>query len=68
MSRWDPKEHKSSVLSTLEEAAIVSLRVQAPLPLDEVYVVLKVISRIQLRQAAQGITLQNAFRSDPADQ
>ena len=36
-----PKEKKSTVLSALEEAAIVSLRVQALLPLDDVYVALK---------------------------
>lgn len=36
-----PKERRSSVLSALEEAAIVSLRVQARLPLDDVYIALK---------------------------
>ena len=36
-----PKEQKSTVLSALEEAAIVALRVQARLPLDDVYVALK---------------------------
>jgi hypothetical protein len=36
-----PKEAKSTVLSALEEAAIVSLRVQARLPLDDVYIALK---------------------------
>ncbi|QNQ63379.1 IS481 family transposase [Brucella sp. 6810] len=36
-----PKVHKSTVLSAVEEAAIVSLRVQARLPLDDVYIALK---------------------------
>ena len=36
-----PKERRSSVLSALEEAAIVALRVQARLPLDDVFVALK---------------------------
>lgn len=36
-----PKERRSTVLSALEEAAIVSLRVQARLPLDDVYIALK---------------------------
>lgn len=36
-----PKERRSSVLSVIEEAAIVALRAQARLPLDDVYVALK---------------------------
>lgn len=36
-----PKERRSSMLSPMEEAAIVALRVQARLPLDDVYVALK---------------------------
>ena len=36
-----PKLRRSSVLSAMEEAAIVALRVQARLPLDDVYVALK---------------------------
>jgi transposase InsO family protein len=36
-----PKERRSSVLSAIEEAAIVALRVQARLPLDDVFVALK---------------------------
>ncbi|MCZ0736813.1 IS481 family transposase [Phreatobacter sp. AB_2022a] len=36
-----PKESHSSVLSAIEEAAIVALRVQARLPLDDVFVALK---------------------------
>ena len=36
-----PKERRSSVLSAMEEAAIVALRVQARLPLDDVYIALK---------------------------
>lgn len=36
-----PKERRSSVLSAVEEAAIVALRVQARLPLDDVFVALK---------------------------
>jgi hypothetical protein len=37
-----PKERRSSVLSAIEEAAIVALRVQARLPLDDVFVALGV--------------------------
>ncbi len=36
-----PKERRSTVLSTMEEAAIVALRVQARLPLDDICVALK---------------------------
>jgi len=36
-----PKERRSSTLSAIEEAAIVALRVQARLPLDDVFVALK---------------------------
>jgi hypothetical protein len=36
-----PKERRSTVLSPIEEAAIVSLRRQARLPLDDVYIALK---------------------------
>jgi len=36
-----PKERRSTVLSPMEEAAIVALRVQARLPLDDVFVALK---------------------------
>jgi len=36
-----PKERRSSVLSAMEEAAIVALRVQARLPLDDVFIALK---------------------------
>ena len=36
-----PKERRSTVLSPMEEAAIVALRVQAHLPLDDVYIALK---------------------------
>lgn len=36
-----PKERRSTVLSEMEEAAIVALRVQARLPLDDVYIALK---------------------------
>ncbi|WP_199556517.1 IS481 family transposase, partial [Sandaracinobacteroides hominis] len=36
-----PKERRSSVLSPMEEAAIVALRVQARLPLDDVFVALR---------------------------
>lgn len=42
-----PKERHSSTLSAIEEAAIVALRVQARLPLDDVFVALKdVIPRL----------------------
>lgn len=33
-----PKERRSSVLSAIEEAAIVALRVEARLPLDDVFI------------------------------
>ncbi len=36
-----PRERRSTVLSLMEEAAIVALRVQARLPLDDVYIALK---------------------------
>lgn len=36
-----PKERRSTVLSPMEEAAIVALRVQVRLPLDDVYIALK---------------------------
>jgi len=36
-----PKERKSSVLSELEEAAVIAFRVQTRLPLDDVFVALK---------------------------
>ena len=36
-----PKERRSTVLSPMDEAAIVTLRVQARLPLDDVFVALK---------------------------
>ena len=36
-----PRERRSSVLSAVEEAAIVALRVQARLPLDDVFLALK---------------------------
>lgn len=36
-----PKERRSTVLSPMEEAAIVALRVQARLPLDDVFTALK---------------------------
>jgi transposase-like protein len=35
------KERRSTVLTPMKEAAIVALRVQARLPLDDVYVALK---------------------------
>ena len=36
-----PKERCSTVLAPVEKAAIVALRVQALLPLDDVYIALK---------------------------
>lgn len=36
-----PKERRSTVLSPIEEAAIVALRVRARLPLDNLYIALK---------------------------
>jgi hypothetical protein len=36
-----PKVRRSTVQTLIEEAAIVALRVQARLPLDDVYIALK---------------------------
>ena len=36
-----PKERRSTVLSPMEETAIVALRIRARLPLDDVYIALK---------------------------
>lgn len=41
-----PKERHSTVLSPMEEAAIVALRVQARLPLDDVYIAKDVIPHL----------------------
>jgi len=67
-----PTERKSTVLSALEEAAIVSLRVQARLPLDDVYIALKDViphlSRSSLHRCLQrhGISrLPKADREKP---
>lgn len=52
-----PKERCSTVLSPMEEAAIVALRVQARLPLDDVYITLKDViphlTRSSLRRCLQ---------------
>jgi len=57
-----PKECRSTVLSALEEAAIVSLRVQARLPLDDVYIALKDViphlSRSSLHRCLVGSSLK----------
>ncbi|MDQ1199110.1 hypothetical protein QE435_004867 [Rhizobium sp. SORGH_AS 787] len=55
-----PKERRSTVLSALEEAAIVSLRVQARLPLDDVCIALKDVIHICPAQAC--ITACSASR------
>jgi len=67
-----PKERHSTVLSPMEEAAIVALRVQARLPLDDVYIVLKDViphlSRSSLHRCLQrhGISrLPKADREKP---
>jgi transposase InsO family protein len=67
-----PKERRSTVLSALEEAAVVSLRVQARLPLDDVYIALKDViphlSRSSLHRCLQrhGISrLPKADREKP---
>lgn len=52
-----PKERRSSVLSAIEEAAIGALRVQARLPLDDVFVALKDViphlTRLSLHRCLQ---------------
>ena len=67
-----PKERRSSVLSAIEEAAIVALRVQARLPLDDVFIALKDViphlTRSSLHRCLQrhGISrLPNADREKP---
>ncbi len=67
-----PKERRSTVLSPMEEAAIVALRVQARLPLDDVYIALKDViphlSRSSLHRCLQrhGISrLPKADREKP---
>lgn len=67
-----PRERRSTVLSPMEEAAIVALRVQARLPLDDVYIALKDViphlSRSSLHRCLQrhGISqLPKADREKP---
>jgi len=67
-----PKECRSTVLSPMEEAAIVALRVQARLPLDDVYIALKDViphlTRLSLHRCLQrhGISrLPKADREKP---
>ena len=67
-----PQERRSTVLSPMEEAAIVALRVQARLPLDDVYIALKDViphlSRSSLHRCLQrhGISrLPKADREKP---
>ncbi len=67
-----PKERRSTVLSPMEEAAVVALRVQARLPLDDVYIALKDViphlSRSSLHRCLQrhGISqLPKADREKP---
>jgi len=67
-----PKERRSTVLTPMEEAAIVALRVQARLPLDDVFVALKdvipTLTRSSLHRCLQrhGISrLPKADREKP---
>jgi hypothetical protein len=46
-----PKERRSTVLSPMEEAAIVALRVQVRLPPDDVYIALKDVFPLLMRSA-----------------
>lgn len=67
-----PKERRSTVLSAMEEAAIVALWLQVRLPLDDVYIALKDViphlTRSSLRRCLQrrGISrLPKADREKP---
>ena len=62
-----PEERRSRVLSALEEAAIVLLRVQARLPLDDVYIALKdVILKVSERDQAHCIR-ENLWEFDAGE-
>ncbi len=62
-----PRERRSTVLSPVEEAAIVALRVQARLPLDDVYIALKDVipqlTRSSLHRCPQRDRFQGCDRS-----
>jgi transposase-like protein len=67
-----PKERRSKVLSPMEEAAVAALRVQAGLPLDDVFIALKdvipLLTRSSLHRCLQrhGISrLPKADREKP---
>lgn len=49
-----PKERRSTVLSPMEEAAIVVLRVQARLPFDDVFIALKAVIPHLTRSSPHG--------------
>ena len=63
-----PKERASTVLSASEEAAIVAPRVQARLPLDDVYVALKDViphlSRSSLHRCLQRHSISRLPKAD----
>ncbi len=54
---------RSTVLSPMEEAAIVALRVQARLPLDDVYIALKDVFRTGRAQACTAVCNDMASRA-----
>ncbi|OYR16292.1 putative integrase, catalytic region [Brucella grignonensis] len=62
------KERRSTVLAPVEEAAIVALRVQARLPLDDVYIALKDViphlSRSSLHRCLQPHGISHRPRGD----
>lgn len=63
-----PKERRSPVLSPMEEAAIVALRVEARLPLDDVYIALKEViphlTRSSLHRCLQRHGISRLPRAD----
>ena len=63
-----PKEHRSTVLTPMQEAAIVALRVQARLPLDDVYVALKdvipALTRSSLHRCLQRHSISRLPKAD----
>jgi transposase InsO family protein len=63
-----PKERRSTVLSPMEEAAIVALRVQARLPLDDVFIALKdVIPHLTRSSLHRGLQRYGISRLPKAD-
>ena len=59
-----PKERKRTILSVLEEAAIVSLKVQARLPLDDVYIALKDVIPHLSRSSLHRFLHRTAFATE----